>query len=100
MEATKQVLALLSLTEGVLVGLVRLPNPESDSAVNSTTMIAHVIWAHPLRGFFYKDCGEYISHSLIQVEYNKFLITVRHKSLRNNQHFLFSRALCFLCFNG
>ena len=99
MEATKNK-CVLSLTEGELVGLVRLPCPGShDSAVNSTTIIAHVIWAHLMRGVFYKECGENISHSSIQVEYNKFLITVRYKSLRNNQHFLFPRALCFLSFN-
>ena len=47
---------MLSLTEGELVGLVRLPYPEShDSGVNSTTIIAHVIWAHIERVVFIKN---------------------------------------------
>ena len=45
-----------ALTEGELAGLVRLSYPGShDSAVNSATIIAHVIWAHIERVVFIKN---------------------------------------------
>ena len=46
----------MCLTEGELAGLVRLSYPGShDSAVNSATIIAHVIWAHIERVVFIKN---------------------------------------------